>query len=174
MHSCHQSSEVATQKRKLQRAYIAVSSACHKRRLLLPYLLLQPTCTALHYCTALNILLLLCIVSKQMLTGRNRQMMQYIKDMFLTQDLPVMLSNESTFTTMDMIRSYTPKLHREDQVCACIQYVVCFYYTVVLYTMHNTKLRVIAATVLRAPACMCVYSNMAPRSSCTRCIIANS
>jgi hypothetical protein len=69
------------------------------------------------YCIVVNILLLPCMVLQQMLTGRNRQMMQYIKDMFLTQDLPVMLSNESTFTTMDMIRSYTPKLHREDQVC---------------------------------------------------------
>jgi hypothetical protein len=71
----------------------------------------------------------------QMLTGRNRQMMQYIKDMFLTQDLPVMLSNESTFTTMDMIRSYTPKLHREDQVRT-----VCMHYTVILlkhYAMHS-------------------------------------
>eukprot|EP00611_Tribonema_gayanum_P003995 TRINITY_DN13223_c0_g1_i2.p3 TRINITY_DN13223_c0_g1~~TRINITY_DN13223_c0_g1_i2.p3 ORF type:complete len:126 (-),score=52.13 TRINITY_DN13223_c0_g1_i2:51-428(-) len=50
------------------------------------------------------------------LTGRQDPVIAYIMEMLSAQDLPVLLSKESTFNTMDMIRSYTPKLHKDDQV----------------------------------------------------------
>ena len=52
----------------------------------------------------------------QVLTGGKSALQPYIKEMFAAQDLPIMLSNQSTFATMDMIRAYTPKLHKEDVV----------------------------------------------------------
>ena len=33
-----------------------------------------------------------------------------------SQDLPALLSHETTFRTMDRLRSYTPKLHKDDKV----------------------------------------------------------
>ncbi|CAM9537143.1 unnamed protein product [Scytosiphon promiscuus] len=50
------------------------------------------------------------------LTGLDRRPMTYVEDLLRMHDIPVIISNVSTFDTMDRIRSYTPKLHKEDEV----------------------------------------------------------
>lgn len=48
------------------------------------------------------------------LTGREGSILDYIHNMLVMQDIPVIKSKQSTFATMDMIRSYTPKLNKDD------------------------------------------------------------
>ncbi|CAM9433916.1 unnamed protein product [Hapterophycus canaliculatus] len=50
------------------------------------------------------------------LTGLDRRPMTYVEELLKMHDIPVIISNVSTFDTMDRIRSYTPKLHKEDEV----------------------------------------------------------
>eukprot|EP00903_Cladosiphon_okamuranus_P012146 g11395.t1 len=50
------------------------------------------------------------------LTGLDLRPMAYVEDLLKMHDIPVIISNVSTFDTMDSIRSYTPKLHKEDEV----------------------------------------------------------
>ncbi|CBJ30345.1 conserved unknown protein [Ectocarpus siliculosus] len=50
------------------------------------------------------------------LTGLDLRPMDYVEELLKIHDIPVIVSNLSTFDTMDRIRSYTPKLHKEDEV----------------------------------------------------------
>ncbi|CAM9796154.1 unnamed protein product [Laminaria digitata] len=50
------------------------------------------------------------------LTGHDLRPMTYVENLLKLHDIPVIVSNASTFDTMDRIRSYTPKLHKEDEV----------------------------------------------------------
>ncbi|CAM9588386.1 unnamed protein product [Chrysoparadoxa australica] len=50
------------------------------------------------------------------LTGQTNRPLDYVEELLEGQDVPVLYSKRNTFKTMDMIRSYTPKLHKDDKV----------------------------------------------------------